>query len=268
MQSQVLLAMAVKAMNDTLGPEGTVPSAPAFGEFPSLRSFTSSLVPRPTLAERAQAALKARRYMSQHLVETKVWRALKHNIPPATDRSYHPEDKVLVWREKVIENRIGEWTGPYTVVSHDATTKIVLVQKDAKAQPERYNVAQVEPFLSPQDFSTQFMATVHTALNKYSSNPTIQPIHMIEVIEPSDPRAMSREMQQAMMNEVRDHLQRGTFKVLLREELPDGSNALTARFVLSIKSNSDGKIKCKARYVVGGHRDRLRHYMVHGAQAL
>ena len=85
-------------------------------------------------------------------------------MPPSTDRSYQPGDKVLVRREKVIENRIGEWTGP-----------------------------------------------------------TSQPIHTTEIIEPSDPRAKSPEMQQAVMNEVRDLLQRRTFKVLLREELPDGA---------------------------------------------
>ena len=47
-----------------------------------------------------------------------------------------------------------------------------------------------------------------------------------------------------------------------------GANALTARFVLAIKSNADGQVKYKARYVIGGHRDRLKQYLVHGAQAL
>ena len=54
-------------------------------------------------------------------------------------------------------------------------------------------------------------------------------------------------MKDAISSEVRDLLKRGTFKVLLGEELPDGANALTACFVLAIKSNSDGKIKHKAR---------------------
>ena len=34
LQRQVLLALAVKAINDTLGPEGVIPSALVFGEFP------------------------------------------------------------------------------------------------------------------------------------------------------------------------------------------------------------------------------------------
>ena len=33
-----------------------------------------------------------------------------------------------------------------------------------------------------------------------------------------------------------------------------------------MKSNADGEIKYKARYIIGGHRDYLKHYMVHGAQ--
>lgn len=75
-------------------------------------------------------------------------------------------------------------------------------------------------------------------------------------------------MTEAIRSEVRDLLKRGTFKVILKEELPGGANALTARFVLSIKSSADGETKCKARYVIGGHRGILKHYMVHGAQTL
>ena len=55
-QRQLILALAIKAMNDTLGPERHVPSSLVFGEFPSLRTFEGPLVPRPTLAERAEAA--------------------------------------------------------------------------------------------------------------------------------------------------------------------------------------------------------------------
>ena len=79
MQRQVLLALAVKAMNDTLGPEGFVPSSLFFGEFPSLRTFIGPIIPRPTLAERAHTAQAARRLMAKHLAQTRIHRALKHN---------------------------------------------------------------------------------------------------------------------------------------------------------------------------------------------
>ena len=75
-------------------------------------------------------------------------------------------------------------------------------------------------------------------------------------------------MKAAIMQEVFGFLPRGTFKVILREELPDSANALTARFVLAIKSNADGKIKFKGKHVIGGHHEKLKHYPVHRAQTI
>ena len=75
-------------------------------------------------------------------------------------------------------------------------------------------------------------------------------------------------MRSAIRTEIRDLLRRGTFKVILNEKLPDGANALTARFVLAIKSSADGDVKYKARNVIGSHRDVLKIYLVHGAQTL
>ena len=108
MERQLLLAFSVKAMNDTLGPEGVVPSALVFGEFLSLRSVSGPLIPHPTLAERAEVALQARRFMSEHIARAKAKRALYHKPLPFTDQAYEPNDEVLVWREKQVEHRIGE----------------------------------------------------------------------------------------------------------------------------------------------------------------
>ena len=239
MQRQLLLALAVKAMNDTLGPEGTVPSALVFGEFPRLRSFEGPIVPRPALAERAEAAQEARPYMAKHLAQVRV--------KQATDRTYQPGDKVLVWREKLVENQIGEWIGPYTVTNYDAQAKIVLVQKDENSHHERYNLVQVKPFLSPEPASRNYFTTIHSSLRKFSSAERDLSINITEIIIKDDPRANSPQMRQAVLDEVKDLLKRSTFKVILQEELPDGANALTARFVLAINSNTDGKIKYKAR---------------------
>ena len=52
---------------------------------------------------------------------------------------------------------------------------------------------------------------------------------------------------------------------MVKEELPGGVNALTTHFVLEIKSNPDGETKYKARYVIAGRRDILKHYMVRDA---
>ena len=56
-------------------------------------------------------------------------------------------DDVQVWREKQVENRIGEWIGPFTVVTTDSRAKIVVVQNNADSALERFNTTQVTPFL-------------------------------------------------------------------------------------------------------------------------
>ncbi len=75
--------------------------------------------------------------MAKHLAQARLERVLHHRTPPDTDRTHNLGEKVLVWRENVVENRIGEWVGPYRVISFDAQAKIVLVQKDPDSQQER-----------------------------------------------------------------------------------------------------------------------------------
>ncbi|CAN8072966.1 unnamed protein product [Agarophyton chilense] len=66
----------------------------------------------------------------------------------------------------------------------------------------------------------------------------------------------------------RTFLDRGTFKVILKEDVPIDGNILPGRFVLAIKSTDDGRIKYKTRFVIGGHRDKLKHMMIHSTTTL
>ena len=91
---------------------------------------------------------------------------------------------------------------------------------------------------------------------------------MTEIIDPKDPRATLPEMTAAMKKEIKNLLDRGTFKVILKEDIPPDGNVLPGRFVLAIKSKEDGEINFKARYVIGGHRDKLKKMMVHLSQTL
>ena len=157
MQRQLLLALALKSMNDNLRPEGIVPSSLVSLEFPSLKSLRITVVPRPSLAERADAAQLTRRYMPQHLAKVKVKRAIQHNAPPESDRAYQPGVEVLVWREKQFETRVSEWIGPYTAVTTDSRAEITVVQKEAGYAPERFNITQVKPFLRPENADVAFL---------------------------------------------------------------------------------------------------------------
>ena len=142
LKKDVLLAISTKAINDTFVPEGIVSSALVFGEFPSITVFIGPKVPRATLAERVIAAQEARKLMSKHLAQVKVKRVERHRTQMATDHVYQPDDRVLVWMEKQINNRIGMYKGPFTVLSFDVDSKIVLIEEEPGTSPKRYNNAQ------------------------------------------------------------------------------------------------------------------------------
>ena len=54
----------------------------------------------------------------------------------------------------------------------------------------------------------------------------------------------------------------------MKEDIPQYANVLPGPLVLSIKSKEDGETKFKARYVVAGHRNSLKHMMVHTSQTV
>lgn len=62
---ELRLATDIKAMNDTLGPEGFAPSALVFGEYPQIRAPEIGNLSRPDLAERAKIAGEARKKRCQ-----------------------------------------------------------------------------------------------------------------------------------------------------------------------------------------------------------
>lgn len=265
----LLLQMTVKALNDTLGPEGLVPSSLVFGELPRVHTPSETPKNRDTLGERAALAHSARVEMQAIMSKMRVARGLRHSIPPAANHSYDPGNFVLTWRENAVNNRIGEWLGPFTVLGMDSDKKLVYV-RDAKIGAARpFNVAQVKRYIMPQDIAQSLFTACHHGLSYFASpHEDDNSTHLTEIIAPRDPRADSPGMTQAKKNEIRGLLERGTFRVILREEVPRDANVLPGRFVLAIKSTEDGQVKFKARYVIGGHRDRMKAYMVHNATTL
>ena len=72
-------------------------------------------------------------------------------------------------------------------------------------------------------------------------------------------------MIEAKYAEIRDIVNRGIFRAVLRAELPYGANLITERYMLSIKSDEDKEDRCKAEYVSDGHLDIMKDYLVHGS---
>ena len=60
----------------------------------------------------------------------------------------------------------------------------------------------------------------------------------------------------------------GTFKVIGRDSIRREAKIPPGRFELAVKTPDTGKARCKARYVVGDHRDGDEHTMMHSASTL
>lgn len=115
-------------MNVTLGPERLFPSAIVFGEYCRVYNASETTQSRATLNERAELDEIARKGMEGNMASLKLKRALHHPVPPACDQRYEPGDQVLVWLEKVLNQRIGEWLGLFTVIAMESTRKLAYVR--------------------------------------------------------------------------------------------------------------------------------------------
>ena len=80
---ETILQMAVKAVNDTAGPGGLVPTLLVFGAYPRL---TSSDPPSPGIIKRAEAIRMAMKEVRRFYAERQVQEALAaRNGPRTTD---------------------------------------------------------------------------------------------------------------------------------------------------------------------------------------
>jgi hypothetical protein len=103
------LQMAVKALNDSTGPNGLVPTLLVFGAFPRI---SDSDVPAPSIQQRAVAIRKAMEEITKERAKRMVNNALNTRNGPNTEALHDlpPNSLVLVYREK------GGWKGPFPLI--------------------------------------------------------------------------------------------------------------------------------------------------------
>ena len=164
-------------------------------------------------------------------------------------------------------NRIGEWIRPFKIHAVDQERKLVFVQDMKISLARPFNLTQVKRYHYPEAINHSFFGDMREGLPDFRS-PSDVDVHLTEILTPAEARTNSRKMSEAKREEISNLLKRGTFRVVLHEDIPKDANVLPGRFVLSIKSTIDGQTKFKARYVIGGHRDKLKHFMVYSSQTL
>ena len=85
-----------------------------------------------------------------------------------------------------------------------------------------------------------------------------------EILREDDLSTKTREMAEAKPSKIRNFLSQ-KFEVISRDQVPPDTKILQGRFFFAIKASEDGRATSKARYVIGGHRDRFKEMMVHFA---
>lgn len=141
-----ILQMAVKAANDTAGPDGLVPTLLVFGTYPRL-SKTSP--PSPSITARAAAIRKATAEIRRIKATRQIADALATRNGPDTRATVELplQSKVKVWRES------SGWTGPHKLLAFndDQTAAVV----DFNGRQATFRTTVVRPYYEDEHTATQ-----------------------------------------------------------------------------------------------------------------
>ncbi|KHJ33690.1 hypothetical protein EV44_g3111 [Erysiphe necator] len=165
----MLLQMAVKAVNDSAGPDGLVPTLLVYGAFPKMSELDP---PSPTIAQRATAIRKAMEEVNRLRANRQIKDALSTRNGPAT-ASLHDlplNSDVLVWREGNA-NKNGKWTGPFTLLSIQNETCSVQLPSG----PTNFRSTVVKPYRKddvPETFPPIDFPSQTTSHQSIPSSPT------------------------------------------------------------------------------------------------
>lgn len=134
-EDEAILQMAVKALNDTAGPDGLVPTLLVFGAYPRINQDSP---PSPDIIRRAEAIKKAMRMLRDERAKVEINRAINHRNGPSSYGvlSLPLRSEVLAWREKQ------GWDGPYEIQSIEGTNIIV----DMPNGPAQFRCTQIKPY--------------------------------------------------------------------------------------------------------------------------
>jgi hypothetical protein len=132
-----ILQMAIKAANDTAGPNGLVPTLLVFGTYPRL-SKTSP--PSPSITARAAAIRKATAEIQRIKATQQIADALAtRNRPNTTATIELPlQSSVKVWREG------RGWTGPHTLLAFSDNQAAAVVDVDSRQAT--FQIIAVQPY--------------------------------------------------------------------------------------------------------------------------
>jgi Reverse transcriptase (RNA-dependent DNA polymerase) len=282
----VALQMAVKAVNDTAGPGGLIPTLLVFGAYPRM---VESDPPAPSITVRATAIRKAMQEVMKLRLQRQVKEALMQRNGPDTSALHDTpiNSDVLVWREGK-PGRSGKWTGPFKLLGINGETCRIQQTRG----PVEFRTTVVKPFMrddidtsdtsdtreagSPESQeepsevpaiagssansgadieSTDEEADIEAArlLNMWqdrtnSGFPDLT-VFLANIAEPGHQFASSRQ------KELTGLLNNRVFEVVRLVDIPFGTRIFNSRFVDEVKNEGTADAFEKSRLVVQAYRD-------------
>ena len=230
-----------------------MPSLLVFGVLPSLPSPNTR---SPDQVERFHALRTAKAELEQIVAEKRISTALRSKLPPATKYLIKPGDQVRVYREQT-----RKWEGPFTV--HRTTPKIISVTDGRKVK--QFNISSVLP-IAPQSNDADLKHDMEMIDKQEAAN--VYPTYVTEVIKKSDTRYKSKESKDAIQLEITRLLNRKAFAFVNEKEIPPESNILGGRIILAIKNPNTPTERYKARFIVQGHKDREKEFLIHTSKTI
>ncbi|KAM4062524.1 integrase core domain-containing protein [Hirsutella rhossiliensis] len=244
--AEAVLQMAVKAINDTAGPDGIVPTLLVFGAYPRL---TAESPPSASTLKRSAAMQKAMKTLRQLSAERQVKDALRTRNGPSTADVLSSHCKV-----KFVFERKDGWQGPFKIASidgHNVTIDTVngpksfVPRTSCPAQDEEETLPDLTPAprkRTPTRIQEQAKGFDH---DDRSSRPKNEGI----ITAPGAPFEESDNI------EITDLVGRGVFSFERYDRMIHGNHHIfRSRMVREVKGK-DTKPYEKSRLVVQGHSD-------------
>ena len=269
------LQMAFKAINDSAGPNGIVPTLLVFGAYPRMTELDA---PSPTVTQRSVALKKAMEEIKKLRAQRQVADALNTRNGPNTSaiQDLPLNSPVLVWREGN-GGQTGSWKGPYTMLSVDQETVTI----ELPHGPTAFRSTVVKPYL--QDPNKQSDPQQASADETPSNTPAATPPTSTaanQAVPPKRGRGRPRKYPAAVntadivvylqeegitpakgqfttsrQKEIAGLLEMGVFEIVDRSKVPEGVRIFNSRFVDQVKNEGTDKAFEKSRIVVQAYND-------------
>ena len=242
------LQTVVKAINDSVGPGGLVPTLLVYGAFPRLGLPTDK--PAADTHERALALRKDTEAMTRHFARTQVQSALKTRNGPQTLDVHKAAlgSPVLVYRQKT-----KQWEGPFPLLNVQGETCSFLCPDG----PKNFRVVVVKPFSDGETAAAGNTCNMVMPVPCGDEEIDGNTIYMsTNCDESKNIFAASRKA------ELDGLLDRVVFVVVPKSEA-EGKRIYGGRFVDQIKNSGKPTAYKKSRYVVQAFNDKKHGLMTY-----